>query len=173
MSRAARDFCVGFSTFLARRIAPAQVPKVGVVSTKDWRASRKPSRSRNLRKVVDSPPGMMRPSMLASSAGVRTSFAVTPRAVSALAWASNAPCRARTPMVRDSSRVVPPSPSILCKVFIMEILGLDLLFRIDTFDCGKGQSVFPLPPWSDYRVCQETGVLFECECEGGGLRVSQ
>ncbi len=130
MSRAARDFWVGFCTSFARRIAPAQVPKVGVVSTKDCRASRKPSRSRNLRKVVDSPPGMMRPSRLASSAGVRTSFAVTPRAVSALAWASNAPCRARTPMVRILIGVVPPSPPILCKVFIIEILDPDFVFRL-------------------------------------------
>ena len=57
-------------------MAPAQVPKVGVVSTKDWRASKKPSRSRNLRKVVDSPPGMMRPSRSGEFGGVRTSFAV-------------------------------------------------------------------------------------------------
>ena len=40
-------------------MAPAQVPKVGVFSTKDLRVSKKSLRSRNLSMVVDSPPGMM------------------------------------------------------------------------------------------------------------------
>ena len=53
----------------------------GLVRTKSWRAARKPSRSRNFRNVVDSPPGMMRPSMFgellwfADEDGVGTGFA--------------------------------------------------------------------------------------------------
>ena len=76
----------GMWTSLARRMAPAQVPKVGVVLTKVWRVSKKPLRSRNLSMVVDSPPGMMRPSIVLpsgpeSSAGVRMSFGIAPRAL--------------------------------------------------------------------------------------------
>ena len=47
----------------------AQVPKVGFVRTKERRMSKKPSRSRWRRRVVDSPPGRMRPSSASSSAG--------------------------------------------------------------------------------------------------------
>src|SRR6478735_6873999 len=58
--------------------------------------------------VVDSPPGITRPSRPSSSSGSLTSATVAPSLRSAAACSRNAPCRARTPMRSDlSTRALP------------------------------------------------------------------
>src|SRR5207247_1391342 len=91
--------CAGLSTSRARRISPAQVPKIG----RPWAwnfssAGTNPHSCMSLSSVVLSPPGMMRPSTSASCSGLRTSPAWMPHLPSALAWRSKSPCSARTPI---------------------------------------------------------------------------
>ncbi len=76
-------------------IIPAQVPKIGLPNARSGSAS--PSRSTPSVIVVDSPPGMTRPSSPSRSAGTRTSRTSAPSARSTFTWASKPPWSARTP----------------------------------------------------------------------------
>src|SRR3954469_16399376 len=79
-------------------IRPAQVPSVGVPErTRSRSGSARPSRSMPSVIVVDSPPGITRPSSPSRSAGVRTMRASDPSRIRTPAWASKSPCRASTP----------------------------------------------------------------------------
>ena len=98
----AEAFLSGFSTSLASRIAPAQVPKVGLAWTNCLSFSN-PASPRSLRKVPDSPPGMTRPSMSSSCSGFLTSTTLAPNSSSRRRWASKSPWRARTPIIMLAS----------------------------------------------------------------------
>src|SRR5688572_21010920 len=88
-------------------IMPAQVPRIGVpVAANSRSGSPRPSRSIPSVIVVDSPPGITRPSRPSSPAGVRTSRTSAPSPRSIRAWAWKSPCRARTP----TSGMVLPAP---------------------------------------------------------------
>src|SRR2546422_1591871 len=66
--------CRGLSTSRARRMRPAQVPKMGLPLPWNFAmAGAKSHASMSFSRVVDSPPGMMSPSTASSSAGFRTS----------------------------------------------------------------------------------------------------
>src|ERR1700680_747834 len=97
MSSAPKPACLGFSTSVASRIAPAQVPKVGFTRTNCFSFS-KPSSPNNFRNVPDSPPGITRPSMASSWSGFFTSTTSAPSSSRRRRWASKSPCRARTPI---------------------------------------------------------------------------
>ena len=71
MSSAPSPACLGFSTSVASRMHPAQVPKVGFARTKSFNLAR-PSSPSSLRNVPDSPPGITRPSSSLSCSGLRT-----------------------------------------------------------------------------------------------------
>src|SRR3954470_3572831 len=107
MSSAPKPSCEGFDTSFASRIAPAQVPKAGLVRTNSRSFSRKPPCSRNFRKVDDSPPGITSASTESSSSGLRTRRTVAPRRSSMRRCASKSPCNARTPMSMGNSGVLP------------------------------------------------------------------
>src|SRR5579871_620241 len=98
MLRAPRPACVGFSTSFARRMAPAQVPNVGLRRTNCLSFSN-PASPRSLRKVPDSPPGMTSPSISSSCSGFLTRITAAPSSSRRRRWASKSPCRARTPMI--------------------------------------------------------------------------
>ena len=69
----------GFVTVSARRMAPAQVPSTGSPRRATSRiASSRPVPSMSFRSVVDSPPGITRPSDSRTSSAVRTGRAATP-----------------------------------------------------------------------------------------------
>src|SRR5437870_229385 len=97
MSKAPSPVCRGFSTSLASRMAPAQVPKAGFTRTNCLSFSN-PASPSSLRKVLDSPPGMMRPSISSNCSGFLSSTTSAPSSSSRLRWASKSPCRARTPI---------------------------------------------------------------------------
>src|SRR5271157_1914629 len=78
-------------------IAPAQVPKVGLLCTNSS-SFRKHRSSSSLRKVVDSPPGITRPSISSNCSGLRTSTTSAPSSSRRRRCASKSPCSARTPM---------------------------------------------------------------------------
>lgn len=84
-----KDFCSGFDTYLANKIRPAQVPKVG---RPFWyqrsNAGKKSYRTRSLSIVVLSPPGNISPSRPSSSSGFRTNTALAPSLSMTLACAS-------------------------------------------------------------------------------------
>src|SRR5215211_3436699 len=81
-------------------ISPAQVPSTGRPASASSRSGpASPSRSMPSVMVVDSPPGITRPSRPSRSAAVRTSRASAPSRPSRPAWASKSPCMASTPIV--------------------------------------------------------------------------
>ena len=98
MSMAPSPACLGFSTSVASRIAPAQVPKVGLRRTNCLSFSN-PASPNNLKNVPDSPPGMTRPSISSSCSGFLTSTTFAPSSSRRRRCASKSPCRAKTPIV--------------------------------------------------------------------------
>ena len=98
MSIAPRPACAGFSTSLANRIAPAQVPKVGFGRTNSFSFAN-PSSPSNFRNVPDSPPGMTSPSILVELLGLLDEHNFCAQLFEPVRCASKSPCSARTPMV--------------------------------------------------------------------------
>src|SRR5579872_1798341 len=98
MLRAPRPCCLGFSTSVARRMAPAQVPKVGLAWTNCLSFSN-PASPSSFRNVPDSPPGMTKPSIESSCSGFLTSTTSAPSSSSRRRCASKSPWRARTPIL--------------------------------------------------------------------------
>ena len=87
-SSAPRLTCAGFLTSRESSIAPAQVPKTGEVEQNSFNCAKKSFFSRNLKIVVDSPPGKIRPSIAASCCGNLTSTGSPPTSRKASAWAA-------------------------------------------------------------------------------------
>lgn len=80
-------------------ISPAHEPSTGVPSRMSARSgSAKPSRSIPSVIVVDSPPGITRPSTPSRSAGTRISWTWAPSRCRTRACAANPPCKASTPI---------------------------------------------------------------------------
>jgi hypothetical protein len=100
MLSAPRPACLGFSTSVASRIAPAQVPKVGFRRTNCFSFSN-PSSPSNFRNVPDSPPGITKPSIASSCSGFLTKTTSAPSSSSRRRWASKSPCRASTPILGE------------------------------------------------------------------------
>src|SRR3954454_23315788 len=92
----------------SRTIIPAHVPKTGCANSRT--ASSSPYRRMSRMNVVDSPPGMTRPSSPSSCPGFRTSTTSTPRRRSTAACSRTFPCRARTPILMKSILVSPGCP---------------------------------------------------------------
>ncbi len=83
----------------ASMIRPAQVPYTGMpAAMRARRGPAMPKRSASLEMVVDSPPGMTRPSTWASSSGRRTGLATASAAARAIRCSRTSPWRARTPI---------------------------------------------------------------------------
>ncbi len=99
--------CEGRGTSFASRMQPAQVPKEGLLRTNSSSAPRNPSRSRNFRKVVDSPPGITSPSTSASCSRLRTRTA--PRPIRAARW--------------HGRRNLPESQALLCAPLMLISFG--------------------------------------------------
>src|SRR5208283_1435389 len=78
-------------------IAPAQVPNVGLVCTKSFSFWKHSSPS-SFRKVVDSPPGITRPSISSNCSSLRTSTTSAPSSSRRRWCAAKSPCSARTPI---------------------------------------------------------------------------
>src|SRR6266851_1675342 len=88
------------TSLLASRIIPAHDPKTGIPAPIRSRSGRTRSKiAVSFQIVVDSPPGMMRPSTTSSSAGRRTATGSAPAAVIARRCSATSPCRASTPTV--------------------------------------------------------------------------
>ena len=86
------------TSLLASMIIPAQEPKTGIPAAILARSGSVRSKiSASFQIVVDSPPGMIRPSTAASSAGRRTGTGWAPTAVSARMCSATSPCKASTP----------------------------------------------------------------------------
>jgi hypothetical protein len=92
----------------ARKMRPAQVPHTGrdLATTKSRSASSIPVFSATCAMVVDSPPGMMRPSQLNRSARVRTSILSAPHLRKLHTCSLNEPCSASTPTLTILGRRV-------------------------------------------------------------------
>src|ERR1700689_2890124 len=90
-------------------IIPAQEPNAGRPAPISLRSGSRTSKATDRRhRVVDSPPGITRPSTLSSSSGQRTGTGLAPAAASARRCSGTSPCRASTPIT--GAVTIPPSP---------------------------------------------------------------
>src|SRR4029077_15820166 len=99
MSSSFKESVLGVSTFVARSMAPAHVPKIAPPCFANFSiASARPSSRKNCNCVVLSPPGRIKPSQPMSCTGVRTSALSAPSRASIAACASKSPCTAKIPI---------------------------------------------------------------------------
>ena len=93
----------------ASRIMPAQVPKAGMPGRQPLAERRAQARrlSSSSDMVVDSPPGRIKPSTPARSAGRRTSTGWAPSSARTPACSRTSPCRASTPTLPPTWRDLP------------------------------------------------------------------
>src|ERR1035441_9605017 len=90
-------------------IIPAQHPNAGSPAAVSLRSGSRTSKATDSRhSVVDSPPGITRPSTRLSSPARRTGTGSAPTACSARRCSGTSPCRARTP---STGGISPPSKS--------------------------------------------------------------
>ena len=87
-----------FSIFLAIKINPAQVPKIGLFLEKSNNESRRLKESINSDIVVDSPPGKTRPSRHSKSLELFTPTESYPNFFKILWCDSKLPCSSNTPI---------------------------------------------------------------------------
>src|SRR5579859_3442978 len=98
----------------ASMIIPAQDPNVGSPPAISFRSDSRMSTATDSRhKVVDTPPGMTRPSTRSSSAGRRTGTAAAPACASARMCSGTSPCKARTPMTGRFIPRLPAAPGVV------------------------------------------------------------
>src|SRR5437867_7718904 len=127
MSMRPSEACFGLSTSRASRMRPAQVPMMGLPAAWNFsRAGTKPHSSRSLRRVVLSPPGMMRPSTWSSWRGSLTSTDSSPSRSRTLPWRPKSPWRASTPIA------MPLLPRRALPAARLEQVRLLELGRLDT-----------------------------------------
>ena len=89
-------------TVSASMIIPAHDPYIGIPARRASRSgSRNPSRMASLDIVVDSPPGMTRPSIFDNDSTCRTGTARAPTASSDRMCSRTSPCNANTPTTGD------------------------------------------------------------------------
>src|SRR5579862_2147502 len=98
----------------ASMIIPAHDPNAGSPSAISLRTGSSISKATESRhSVVDSPPGMIRPSTRSSSGGRRTGTAVAPASASARRCSGTSPCKARTPTTGRFIPWLPATPGVV------------------------------------------------------------